>query len=171
MLFPTHLVVAVGIHRLSERVGTEGQREAPNSAGETGLSVWWLLAGAAVPDLVDKPLAMAGVTELFHSVGHTALLLPLAVVAAARGRRGLALAVGWASHLALDAVHVVINGRASDALFLAWPVVVPPDPLALPPLAFVSYYLWSPSFFLEVLLWIAVAVLVVGSLWRDSDRY
>ena len=72
------------------------------------------------------------------------------------------------SHLTLDAAHIVINGRPSDALFLAWPVVISPDPLALPPLAFVSYYLWSPSFFIEVLVWLAVGALVVQSLRNNT---
>jgi hypothetical protein len=130
--------------------------------------MWWLLVGASVPDLVDKPLAMAGITELFHSVGHSALLLPLMAFVAATSRHGVVLTVGWVSHLILDAAHIVINGRPSDALFLAWPVVISPDPLALPPLAFVSYYLWSPSFFIEVLVWLAVAALVVRSLQDNT---
>jgi len=165
VLFPTHLVVAVGFGRLFDgRVSTAatGERSWP------ALSTAWLVAGAALPDLVDKPLAMFGVTELFHSVGHSALLLPLAVGVAASSRRGVALAVGWASHLALDAVHIVVNGRPSDALFLAWPLAVPPDPLALPPLAFVGYYLWSPSFFLECLLWLAVGLLVAWPRFRPA---
>lgn len=143
MLFVTHLLVAALVGRV------------------TRLSPLWLVAGAALPDLVDKPLAMAGVTDLFHSVGHSGLLLVLAVPVALSGRAGLALAVGWGSHLLLDALHVVINGRAADALFLGWPVVVPPTPLRVPPGSFFFYYLWSPSFFLEVAIWLSVALALV----------
>ncbi|MFC6976876.1 metal-dependent hydrolase [Halomicroarcula sp. GCM10025709] len=144
MLFVTHLAAAALLGRWSR------------------LAPLWLVAGAALPDLVDKPLATVGVVDLFHSVGHTALLAPLAVAVAATGLRGTAVAVGWASHLFLDALHIVINGRPGDALFLAWPLVTPPDPLAIPPGDFFFYYLWSPSFFLECLLWIGVVAIVVS---------
>lgn len=143
MLFPTHLAVAALIGRRS------------------GLSAPWLLAGAALPDLLDKPLGMAGVTTLFHSVGHSLVLLVPAVLIALRSPAGLAAAVGWASHLLADAVHVVLNGRSADALFLFWPAVLPPDPLGIPPGDFVWFYLGTPSFYLEVLLWLALAVVLV----------
>ena len=148
MLFPTHLAAGYLLGR------------------RTGLAPLWVVAGAALPDALDKPLAMVGVAELYHSVGH-ALLFGLALAAAwTLNRRGLWLAVaaGWASHLALDAVHVVVNGRPTDALFLAWPVAVPPDPLGLAPVPFVLQYLWTPAFFLEVGVWAGVAVLVRGHL-------
>lgn len=135
VLFPTHLIAAGLVGRVSR------------------LSTPWLVVGAAMPDIVDKPLAMAGVTDLYHSVGHSALLGIVMVPIALSDRAGLAVAVGWGSHLLLDALHVAINGRFSDALFLAWPVRVPPDPLGLPPGAFVRHYLWSPSFFVEVAIW------------------
>jgi hypothetical protein len=143
VLFATHLVAAA--------VLAERSRLVP----------WPLVAGAALPDLVDKPLASLGVVDLFHTVGHSALLVVVLVPVAAVSRRGLAFAVGWALHLALDALHVVVNGRPTDALFLGWPLVVPPDPLAIPPGEFVLFYLWSPAFFLEGLVWAAfVAVLL-----------
>lgn len=145
MLFPTHLVVAVLLGRRFR------------------LPTAWLLAGAALPDVVDKSLAALGVVDLFHTVGHSALLLVVALPMAYAGRAGLALAAGWGSHLALDAVHIVLNGRPTDALFLIWPLAVPPTPLALPPIAFVRYYLWSPSFVLEIGIWLAFAgSLLVG---------
>jgi hypothetical protein len=146
VLFVTHLVVAALLGRWSR------------------LAPLWLVVGATIPDAVDKPLAMAGVVDLYHTVGHTALLLPLAVVVAVTGRTGLAVAVGWGSHLFLDALHIVINGRPSDALFLGWPLVVPPTPLAIPPGEFMFYYLWSPSFFLECLIWLVAVVVVAGEL-------
>jgi hypothetical protein len=142
VLFATHLVAAALLAR------------------PTRLSPAWLVAGAALPDLVDKPLASLGVVDLYHTVGHSALLLVLVVPVALTGRAGLSAAVGWGSHLFLDAFHIVVNGRPTDALFLGWPLVVPPDPLALPPGDFLLYYLWSPSFFLEFLIWGALAVVL-----------
>jgi hypothetical protein len=144
MLFPTHLLAALVVGRASR------------------LSPLWLVVGAAVPDAVDKPLATVGVTSLYHSVGHSALLAVVVVPLALSGRAGTSAAVGWASHLSLDVVHVVLNGRPGDALFLLWPVAVPADPLVLPPGSFFRHYLWSPSFLVEILLWIAVGGLLVG---------
>lgn len=143
MLFPTHLLAAAVVGRA------------------TRLSSLWLVVGTAAPDLLDKPLAMVGITSLYHSVGHSALLAVVAVPLALSGRAGLSAAVGWALHLALDAAHVVINGRPGDSVFLLWPVLTQSDPLALPPGSFFRYYLWSPSFFLEVAFWLAVAVAFV----------
>jgi len=155
VLFPTHLVAAALLSRVSR------------------LSPAWLVVGAAVPDVVDKPLATLGVTTLFHSVGHSLLLAVAVVPVALTGRTGLAAAVGWLSHIALDSLHVVVNGRPTDALFLFWPVVLPPDPLAIPPGSFFYYYLGSPSFYLEAVVWTALAVAVVRGGWRvrrpDTD--
>jgi len=153
VLFATHLVAAALIGKASK------------------LPLPWLLAGAAVPDVVDKPLAMAGVVELFHAIGHSAVLAILVIPIALSGRAGLAAAIGWASHLLLDAAHIVINGRPGDVPFLLWPVVVPADPLKLPPGEFLLYYLWTPSFFLEVGLWSALGVMLVTRWMRDeTDR-
>jgi hypothetical protein len=153
MLFATHLLVAAVVAR------------------GRGLPVFATLVGTALPDLVDKPLASLGVVDLFHTVGHTALLLPVAVVVAAAGRHGLAVAVGWGLHLFMDAFHVVVNGRPTDALFLFWPLAVPPTPLALPPGAFFRYYLWSPSFLVEVVVWVGVTALTARHLWTTwADR-
>jgi hypothetical protein len=144
MLFPTHLVAA------------------PLLRAASGLSLFWLAVGAALPDVVDKPLGIVGVVDLFHSVGHSLALLVVAVPVALYCRAGLAAAVGWGAHLLLDTVHVVVNGRPGDALFLAWPAVVPPDPPRIPPGEFVWHYLGTPSFFLEAVLWVVLAVLFVG---------
>ena len=147
MLFATHLLAAGFLAR------------------RLRVSVGWAVVGAALPDLVDKPLASLGIVDLFHSVGHSALLAVVVVPVALLGRAGVAAAVGWGSHLLFDAVHVLLNGRASDALFLVWPLAVPPDPLAIPPGAFFVYYLWSPSFFVEVAIWTGAAAFAVRA-WR-----
>lgn len=152
MYFLTHLVVAALLGRWSR------------------LSVPWLVVGATLPDAVDKPLGVVGVVDLYHTVGHTALLAPLAVAVALADPRGRALATGWASHLLLDAFHIVINGRAGDALFLGWPLVVPPNPLALAPGAFFRYYLWSPSFVLECGFWLLLGVGALRTVRSDRTR-
>jgi hypothetical protein len=143
VLFATHLAAAVLLGRRSR------------------LSTAWLVAGAALPDVVDKPLAMAGVVDLYHTVGHSALLALLFLPAATVGRRWLAVAVGWLSHLCLDALHIAVNGRPDDLLFLGWPLVVPATPLGIPPGEFFYYYLWTPSFFLEIGLWLTLGASLV----------
>ena len=143
MLFPTHLVAAGLLGRV------------------TRLSALWLVVGAAVPDIVDKPLGMLGVTALFHSVGHSALLAIVMVPLALSGRAGVAVTTGWLSHLVLDALHVVVNGRPADVLFLFWPVVTPPEPLAIPPGSFFWYYIGSLAFFLELVIWGVLGVVLV----------
>lgn len=142
MLFPTHLLAAATVGRVS------------------GLATPWLVVGAAAPDVVDKPLGMVGVVDLYHSVGHSVVLLCAVVPVVLFHGAARAVVVGWASHLALDALHVVVNGRARDVLSLAWPVTAPPEPLAIPPGSFLVYYVGSPSFVLEVALWLLVGVLV-----------
>lgn len=150
MLFPTHLAVAYLLGR------------------HTGTSAGWAVAGAAVPDLLDKPLAIAGAVDLYHTAGHSALLGTILLPLAARDRRWAAGLVGWASHLLLDAVHVIVNGRAADAAFLGWPLVVPPDPPALGPVAFARVYVGSPAFVLELGIWAALAWTLFAGRRSDS---
>lgn len=168
MLFPTHLLAGYVLgHVLSGDRRADGVR----LADWRHRSVWLGVFGAALPDLLDKPLAMVGVTELFHSAGHSLVgLASFGVV----GLVGLALGVGqsrswavcwvaWASHLALDALHMVVNGRPVDALFLLWPAVEHTPEVTLPPGQFAPFYVGTPAFLLEVLCWLAVGAAIVRS--------
>ena len=150
MLFPTHLVVAVGL----------GRGRFPTA---------WIVAGAALPDLVDKPLAMAGVIPTYHSVVHSALfgfgfLVPLLLV----GRRGgvpttervTAVILGWGSHLVADAAHIVLNGRPENTVFLLWPVVDEWDSIDAGPVPFAVQYVGTTSFYVELVIWVSVSLLV-----------
>lgn len=141
MLFPTHLLAAAVVGRKSR------------------LSSLWLVAGAAIPDMVDKPLGLAGVMNVYQTVGHSVLLLGLLAPLVFSRPRGRAVVAGWGSHLALDAVHMVVNGRPVDTLSLAWPLAASPDPLAIPPGSFFYFYVGSPSFAIELVLWLFAGVL------------
>jgi hypothetical protein len=159
MLFPTHLVAGWVLARR--------WRLAPLP----------VVAGAALPDLLDKPLAMVGVVDLFHTVGHSLVMLPVLLAGAlAWGRlregsaAGWGIVVGWASHLLLDAVHVVINGRPEDAVFLAWPALVPADPFAVPPVPFAVQYVGSPSFYLEVVIYAAAVAAYLSDGSGDDEE-
>lgn len=150
MLFPTHLVASYLVGR---------RWELPPS---------WAVAGAALPDLVDKPLGTLGIAELYHSIGHSLLLLVGLSVVVRLGRKGLALWIGWASHLALDAAHMAINGRPGDVRFLGWPIVDHEPAIGLPPVDFLFHYLGTPAFFVEVAIWIAFAAALVRDVERES---
>ncbi|MEF8777792.1 MAG: metal-dependent hydrolase [Natronomonas sp.] len=150
MLFLTHLAVAVLLGRVSR------------------LSTMWLVAGAALPDIIDKPLGAFGVFELYHSIGHSVFFLLFLVPIAWYTRDRMALVVGWGSHLFFDAVHVVINGRPGHTLAFLWPLAESADPLAIPPGAFFWYYLGTPSFYLEIVLWVTLGAIVIAQ--RPSDR-
>ena len=160
MLFPTHLAAAWLLGR------------------RLHLPVVATLAGAALPDAVDKPLAAAGVTDLYHSVAHSGLVFgALAVVggvawvAGHADRRALAVGVGWGSHLALDAAGLVANGFAGNALFLLWPLAGPTDPRGLAPVAFAVQYVGTPGFYAELVVWALVtAALIRGRSTTPTDE-
>jgi len=135
----------------------------------TGLPAW-AACGAALPDLIDKPLGAVGATALYQSVGHS--LLALAALALAwlvvryaggPGDRLLAVGLGWGSHLCLDVLGIALNGRPGNWVVLLWPVRGKPNPLGLDPVAFYFEYVPSPSFYAEGLVWLAGAYVLLRS--------
>lgn len=159
MLFATHLVIAVGL-------------------GRGRLPTAWVVAGAALPDLVDKPLAMAGLVPTYHSVVHSVLFGLGFVVALSLARRterlpsteriGAAM-LGWGSHLGADALHITLNGRPGNAVFLLWPVVSSWDSIDIGPGRFFMQYIGTTSFYLELVIWLCVGVLLVRDGRPDAD--
>lgn len=149
MLYPTHLVAAYLL------------------AVALRLPVVPVVAGAALPDLIDKPLGILGVTERYHTVAHSVFGLAVPGGLAVRSRAWLAMAVGWGSHLALDAIHMLLNGRLADAQFLAWPVVAHESSVQLPPVEFARFYIGTRSSLVELGIWLA-AILVF--LYRNLPR-
>lgn len=153
MLFPTHIVIAVGL----------GRGRFPTA---------WVVAGAALPDLLDKPLAMAGVIPTYHSVVHSALfgfgfVVPL-LLARQRGgvpatKRVVAVVLGWGSHLAADAAHIILNGRPENTVFLLWPTVDSWDSIDAGPVPFVVQYVGTTSFYIELVVWLSVGLLLFGN--------
>ena len=91
------------------------------------------LAGAMVPDLIDKPLFWAGVFDISHAVGHS--VVTLGVIAAAvtviSSLRVLAPAVlGYATHILAD----LFVAYPKFLINYAWPLLPqrpPPDGPAL----------------------------------------
>lgn len=162
MLFPTHLLAGYVLGHVLFGTRDRGVR----LADWRHRPAWLGVCGAALPDLLDKPLATVGVTDLFHSVGHSlAAVVALLGVVVALGRRRSAWVVwtAWVSHLALDALHMVVNGRPADVLFLLWPVVDHTPQVTLPPGAFAQFYVGTPAFLLEVACWLGVGAVLLRS--------
>jgi hypothetical protein len=143
LLFPTHLAAA---YVLGER---------------WDLSVPLLVAGAALPDLIDKPAATLGIVDLYQTAGHSLLVLVMGFVVVFVRRAWTPFWLGWASHLALDAVHMLLNGRPADVLFLTWPLIEHVPAVDLPPIEFAVHYLGTPSFYAEFVVWGALAALLL----------
>lgn len=91
---------------------------------------WALLTGMLLPDLIDKPLYYARLSEFFsctRTVGHTglfALALLLAGLLSKR-RAPVALALGVTTHVVLDcAMDALLGSPESSALRAAvWPLM------------------------------------------------
>ena len=76
---------------------------------------WALLLGMLLPDIVDKPLYYARVSDIFsctRTIGHTGLLAVVLLLAGLlRRRRWLAaLALGMLTHLLLDCLMDAVVG-------------------------------------------------------------
>jgi hypothetical protein len=99
-----------------------------------GLATVVLLLATQLPDAVDKTLAWGlGLFPAGYSVAHSVFVaVPLGAAGlalAVRRRRpevGVALVVGWWSHLAGDVAVAVASGYRTDVERVLWPVVTLP---------------------------------------------
>jgi len=118
-----------------------------------------VIAGALLPDLVDKPLAWGmGVLPAGRSLGHSlitasiviAVLLPVAV-RYGRTKEGVALSVGWLSHISADAYTEILAHGSTSSVF--WP---------LPPRQVWSGGVWVPPQYAYEVNWslLGIAFLV-----------
>lgn len=178
MLPPVHLVVGYVCYAAYSRlVPGDSPRAWPALAA---------VVGAAIPDLLDKPLWLAGVVPVGRTLGHSLLFaIPasVAVWVVARGRNrnrsrkrdrdrvrdrdrellGIAFVVGLLSHVATDVPWHLLSREYHELGFLLWPITHMPEYTGTKPLGTVGG--------LEVTtLWLE-AVVVVGGLalwWRDG---
>ncbi|RQG99649.1 metal-dependent hydrolase [Natrarchaeobius oligotrophus] len=126
--------------------------------------------GAALPDLLDKPLWLAGVVDVGRTVGHSLLFaVPLVaavwLLARSRGRAalGVAFAIGYLSHVATDIPWHVLSGDYHELGFLLWPITPMPEYTGTKSLGRVAGF--------EVTtLWLEAVILVAGVAlwWRDG---
>jgi hypothetical protein len=135
MLFPTHIVIALPL-----MIATD-------------LSLFGVVLGCAIPDLFDKQMPRLNLTEFYHNVFHSGFSLIGIVALAVVYPPVVGLAVGWATHITMDCIHVILNGRRNHLWFLAWPIRLDPDPLQLPSGGFLNHYIGTRSFYAEFVIW------------------
>jgi len=108
-----------------------GSRASGRSPPSTAVALA-LLLGTQLPDLVDKPLSWE--FDLFpsgYAVGHSVFVaVPLGLLVLALARRtdrssvGIALVVGYWSHLVADVFAPLRGGGGPMVSRMLWPVVV-----------------------------------------------
>ncbi|WP_207588659.1 metal-dependent hydrolase [Halomontanus rarus] len=176
MLPPVHFVVGYVCYAAYSRLVLEDlPRARPALAA---------VAGAAIPDLLDKPLWLTGVVPVGRTIGHSLLFaipVSVAVWVVARGRNrnrkrdqdrsrnrdrnllGVAFVVGLLSHVATDVPWHLLSREYHELGFLLWPITHMPEYTGTKSLGTVGG--------LEVTtLWLE-AVIVVGGIalwWRDG---
>lgn len=112
----------VGVGYLSYSLACRALGRTPPSDGPVVV----LIAGALLPDLVDKTLSWGlGWFPSGYAAAHSVFLaVPLGLAAIARNRRlGVAFAVGYWTHLLGDVVNPVRTGDPVDVTRVLWPVV------------------------------------------------
>lgn len=158
MLPPVHLAVGYLCYAALVRLRGTG-----TPAGRATLAA---LLGAALPDLIDKPIAWLGVVPVGRTIGHSLLfVLPLVALGWLLARRagerelGVAFAVGILSHIATDVPWHLVSGEYHELGFLLWPVTHMPEYTGTATLGTLAG--------VEVTtLWIEAVILVCGvALW------
>ena len=88
---------------------------------------------ALLPDLIDQPLWLVGVTPVGRTVAHSIFgaVVIVGVVGALTWRRGRpdlggAFAIGYASHIAADVPWHLLTGAYEELGFLLWPITEMP---------------------------------------------
>jgi len=112
---------------------TRYARDEPPS----GIPVVLLTLATQLPDLIDKPITYSlGALPEGRSLAHSLLVaVPLSLLAFEfarqetgwRARSGVAVAVGYATHLFCDSVRNLLAGNVEMLTFLAWPLLAAPD--------------------------------------------
>ncbi len=126
---------------------------------------------AIVPDLIDQPLWLVGITPVGRTVAHSlfgAILFVgvIGVLARQHGRPdlGIAFAIGYVSHLVADIPWHVLAGDYDELGFLLWPVTEMP--------AYSGVKVIGTVWGVEVTtLWFEGMIFVIGLLvWWFDDR-
>jgi hypothetical protein len=133
--------------------------------GYAGRAAAGCLAGAVLPDLIDKPLVALGVVPVAHSVGHSVVVLGALAAAVAlvpRLRPAGPLLVGVAGHVAAD----LVVAYPTFLVNYAWPLLAPRPTPDDPVVAYWLEYAAGPLGALELAL--VAAGLVALARHRDD---
>ncbi len=143
--------------------------------GEPPVSTPAIIAviGAALADLIDKPLHAAGIVPVGRTIGHSLLfVVPLVAIVWLVARRrdrdqlGLAFAIGYGSHLAADVPWHLLSGDFHELGFLLWPVTPMPPYSGVKPLGTIP----GPGVEATT-LWLEAVIFVGGiALWWVDGR-
>ncbi|WP_058826328.1 metal-dependent hydrolase [Haloferax sp. Q22] len=145
-----------------------------------GLTLLILAVGTQLPDLIDKPLAYAGVLPNGRSLAHSLLIVVPVVFLGVRylTRRGYqyearALAVAIGSHIVGDSYLLVLRQEWRELGFLLWPVVpglqYPGDDIA-PWIRILNAGFDSPHLQFQYLLFVGAAAIWLVSVYRRRRR-
>lgn len=126
---------------------------------------------ATLPDLIDQPLWLVGVTPVGRTLAHSLLTaLPLVCIVLLfthrRGRLplGIAFAIGYLSHLAADVPWHVLAGAYDELGFLLWPITHMPAYTG-------TKVLWTVGGIEMTTLWIEAVIFAVGvGVWWSDGR-
>lgn len=127
-----------------------------------------LAVATQVPDIVDKPLALTfGVLPSGRSLAHSLFVAVsvLALIAVYANHRndeafGIAIAIGYLSHLASDAIKPALTRDFSHLAFLIWPAAEMPPPAHQYGIVELFLSMRLTSYALFQFLFAAVAVVV-----------
>lgn len=140
MLFGTHLIGGYIAARASK------------------MSLALVILGAALPDVIDKPLGILEIAPHYHSIGHSLFTILLLLLVAVKFRYILPVIIGWSVHIFQDALHIFINRGIEKTTFVFYPVMFPDKPeITDGSVGFIanfwSNYLWTTGFYVEFIFW------------------
>jgi len=108
---------------------TRFRHDSPPQSEPTVVAV----GAAAIPDLIDQPLWLAGVTPVGRTIAHSLFGAAVLVAAVAYLTRragrvdlGVAFGVGYLSHVLADIPWHLLAGDYHELGFLLWPVTEMP---------------------------------------------
>ena len=161
-----HPVVHLAVGYLAYAGYSRWQQGEPPATGPAVVAIF----GAALPDLIDKPLDTLGVVAVGRTIGHSLLFaIPLVVLVYVLFRRrdqvvlGVAFAIGYLSHIAADVPWHLFWGDFHELGFLLWPLTPMPEYAAVKPLGTIAGTTVTT-------MWLEAVILVIGvAIWiRDG---
>lgn len=133
----------------------------------------YVILGAILPDIVDKPLGIMELTSHYHSFGHSIIFASMVLILSIKySPHILALTIGWITHVFMDAFHIFINRGIERTTFMFYPFMFPDKPEIQNGTVkfasnFWSNYIGTTSFYLEFVIW-GVAITL---LYMNRDKY